>query len=296
MMRSPSIRIALLLFAALVVPACHDGGAVRRTTPPGGFGALTLKAALLSGRQEVPPVSPSATGAATLDLDASRTTVVATVTVSGLADITAAHIHVGAPGVDGPIIFPLALSSFISPLVVTLTSSHLLPAPAQGINTFADAVDAMLNGETYVNVHTTANPGGELRGQVGPVTLRAALNGAQEVPPAATGATGTMTLSLSNDQTVFSFSLSVSGLGNITAAHIHAGAPGVNGPILFTLATGPYSSPLTGSPNAGNLTPQPSVGIVTFEQAVDAMISGQTYVNVHTTAFADGEIRGQLLP
>ncbi|MGA9922556.1 MAG: CHRD domain-containing protein, partial [Isosphaeraceae bacterium] len=86
----------------------------------------------------------------------------------------AAHIHFGNPGVEGPILFP-----FIEPnannfpldvtsgtYVTTLTAASLIPDPADGINTFAEAVNAIEAGHTYFNIHTVAFPGGEIRGQI----------------------------------------------------------------------------------------------------------------------------------
>lgn len=48
----------------------------------------------------------------------------------------------------------------------TLTAANLLPSPANGINTFADAIAAIQNGNAYVNLHTGQFPGGEIRGQL----------------------------------------------------------------------------------------------------------------------------------
>jgi len=81
----------------------------------------------------------------------------------------AAHIHFGNPGVEGPILFP-----FLDfPIGVTsgafstiLTASNLLPDPGNGINTFAEAVNAIEAGHTYFNIHTVAFPHGEIRGQI----------------------------------------------------------------------------------------------------------------------------------
>lgn len=295
MVKIPSTRLVALFLAAVVVPACHDGGGVRRTTPPGGFGsAFTLKAVSLSGAQEAPPIVSSATGNGTVDIDSSRTTITATLNVTGLNNITAAHLHVGPLGVDGPIIFLLSAGTFTSPLVVTLTSADLVPSPAQGINTFADAVAALEAGEMYFNVHTAAFPDGEIRGQVGPVALSATLDGAQEAPLVTTSGSGTSTLTFNRDQSAFTVELNASSLVNVTAAHVHAAPPGVDGPIIFSLADGPYALPLTVSVSSLNFTPQPGAGISTYEQAVNAILSGNAYVNVHTVANPDGEIRGRL--
>jgi hypothetical protein len=79
------------------------------------------------------------------------------------------HIHFGDPDVNGPVIFPF--TNF--PTGVTtgaystvLTAANFLPDPADGINTFADAVNQIEGGHTYINIHTIAHPDGEIRGQL----------------------------------------------------------------------------------------------------------------------------------
>ncbi len=285
-------RVFALLLVLFLIPAC--GG-----SPGGGGGnggAHTLKAVVLSGPQEVPAVSTTATGDATLEVDANHTQISVTLNVSGLSNITEAHVHVGPPQQDGDIIFVLSSGSFTSPLTRTLTSADLVPSPGAGINTFSDAVNAVIDGKTYVNVHTLAHSGGEIRGQVGPVPLKASLNGTQETPPVSTSATGTMTLKFNDDQSSFTLTLKTYGLMNATDAHIHVGAIGVPGPIIFSLASGSVPSTLHLTVTSTDLTQQPGSGINNFNDAVDAMLSGNTYVNVHTVAHSGGEIRGQIGP
>jgi hypothetical protein len=294
------VRAAAFLLVAILLPACSDPE-VGPAPPPtgggggGGTGTTTFKAARLSGRQEVPPVVSTAGGDATVVIDATKTSIQVTVTFSGFTTaLTAAHIHVGLVGEDGPIIFPLASGAFASPLVVTLTEAAFTPQPTAGITTFSQAVSAIQEGRTYVNLHTTAFQDGEIRGQVGPVSLTAQLDGFQEVPAVLTAATGSMTLLLNNDQSAATLTLDFTGLSNVNAAHIHVAPVGVDGPIIFPLATASFASPLSATVTGTDLTPQPAGNVSTFAEAVDAMITGLTYVNVHTTANPDGEIRGQI--
>jgi hypothetical protein len=74
-----------------------------------------------------------------------------------------AHIHWGVVGEAGPVILPLAHGP--SPFSGTLTEADFAPAPG-GPQTFAEALDAMREGDTYINIHTEANGPGEIRGQV----------------------------------------------------------------------------------------------------------------------------------
>ena len=133
-----------------------------------GTGELS---AILTGAKEVPPVTTSAGGMATVIINDALTEIGFSLAVQDILNMAAAHIHVGARGVNGPVIFNLSLMDFASPLTGTLTAADLQVQAAQGVNTFADAVNVILSGNAYVNVHTTLNPGGEIRGQLGPIRM-----------------------------------------------------------------------------------------------------------------------------
>ena len=116
--------------------------------------------------------------------------------------------------------------------------------------------------------------------------FRANLTGAQEVPPNASQATGDVHVKLDNDGKSIRVLLKFQGLGsNFTAAHIHTGAVGTNGPPIVTFEGLPAAT--SGSLENFNAT-------LTDVQAAD-LEAGRLYVNVHTTAYPDGEIRGQLV-
>ena len=108
------------------------------------------------------------------------------------------------------------------------------------------------------------------------------LAGDQEVPPVATAASGTGTISIGEDGTV-SGSIQTTGIEG-TAAHIHLAAPGQNGPVAIPLAKsgkGRWSVP---------------AGAKLTEAQAEAHKAGNLYVNVHSAAHPGGEIRGQLKP
>ena len=95
--------------------------------------------------------------------------------VCNIKGVTQAHIHVGALGANGPIVIFLygfdSTGAFSAEDCKRLskgiaTPANLIPRPAIGINTWDDFVAALLAGNTYVNVHTLAFPGGEIRGQL----------------------------------------------------------------------------------------------------------------------------------
>ena len=108
----------------------------------------------LSGDKEVPPVTTTATGTGSIAVaaDGSVTGLVTTLGLMG----TAAHIHVGAAGVNGPVIIPL-----------TKATDNVWSVPP-GTKLTADQLQAYRAGGLYVNVHTEANKGGEIRSQLKP--------------------------------------------------------------------------------------------------------------------------------
>jgi hypothetical protein len=108
----------------------------------------------LSGDQEVPPVTTSAAGSGTITI-ADDKSVSGSVTTTGVAGI-AAHIHDGAPGKNGPVIVPLGK-----------TADNTWSVAAGAKLTDAQYADFKA-GNLYVNVHSAANKGGEIRGQLKP--------------------------------------------------------------------------------------------------------------------------------
>lgn len=124
----------------------------------------------LSGGNEVPGVSTGSAGTATISLDQATGVVTYRVDVYNMpVGTTAAHFHVGAPGVSGPVVVNFTVVTAISndfDIQGTASATSLVPRAAQGINSWDDFVQALQLGNIYVNVHSTANPGGEIRGQV----------------------------------------------------------------------------------------------------------------------------------
>ncbi len=141
---------------------------------------------------------------------------------------------------------------------------------------------ALLLGQLLVVATASAASGGG--------TFTAKLNGLHEVPSVATAGTGSANVIIAPDGKSLYVQVSWTHLSSpAVAAHIHLGAIGANGPIIFPFKIGP--SPLTTTLTAADFT---GAGGLTFDQAVDAIRTGGTYVNVHTAAHPGGEIRGQL--
>jgi len=135
------------------------------------------------------------------------------------------------------------------------------------------------------------------------------LNGAGEVPPRDTLAQGNVIFHLSDDGTALSYQLIAANIDNVVASHIHCAVAGVNGPVGVTLFLGTAGSGrFDGVLAKGTITaPDPgnACGWTTLDDVVAAMLSGNTYVNVHTNDgvaptntgpgdFPGGEIRGQV--
>jgi hypothetical protein len=112
-----------------------------------------MKAAL-DGKSEVPPVTSAATGTAELDYDPASKKLTWTVTYSGLSGpATAAHFH-------GP-----AEAGKNAGVAVAIPNAGTSPVSGSATLTDAQAAD-LAAGKYYINIHTAANPGGEIRGQV----------------------------------------------------------------------------------------------------------------------------------
>jgi hypothetical protein len=107
--------------------------------------------ATLNGASEVPPVQSTATGSATVNVDTATKKITWSVTYAGLTAM-AAHIHCGAAaGANAGVAVPLAVGT----------------SPITGSGTMTDSQLAELTaGKCYINIHTAANKGGEIRGQL----------------------------------------------------------------------------------------------------------------------------------
>ena len=116
---------------------------------------------------ETPPIATGGVAHASCTLNRSSLQIACTARVHNLVDLTAAHIHVGGPGVSGPVMInipdlPLRISDDFT-LTWTWTERDLTLRPAQGILKMLDVIESCSSGGCYLNFHTTANPGGEIR-------------------------------------------------------------------------------------------------------------------------------------
>ncbi|WP_052452387.1 CHRD domain-containing protein [Noviherbaspirillum autotrophicum] len=302
-------RICLAACALLALASCGGGGGdAGLTTPTPGSSTTTLAgaqelvntfAATLTGAEETPATASAAQGAGTIVVNPGTRVATATITTSGIV-ATAAQIQEGAPGAAGPIVFTLAETapgSAIWSSKFTLTDAQLT---------------ALQGGNFYFNVRSAGFPNGEIRGQIlsqqavaanstsgtfgtnatgsglnaaatGPTAFIAALRGTQEIPP--NPSTGQGSGAVLTDPARRSLLVAVTTSGIVgTAAHIQSGAPGTAGPIIVPLVETPAGSGVW----IANAT--------LSDDQYRVLTSGGLYLNVRSTSFPEGEIRGQILP
>jgi hypothetical protein len=135
-------------------------------------------------------------------------------------------------------------------------------------------------------------------------TFTAHLTGGAEVadPPVETRATGQAVFRLSQDGTELSYRLIVANIENVTQAHIHLAPAGANGPVVAWLYPGgPPAQLIPGRSSGvlaeGTITDANLFGPLagkTLADLVDHLRAGNAYVNVHTTVYPAGEVRGQI--
>ena len=142
------------------------------TTAPRAQGGKQTLVAILSGGSEAPTaVNTGAYGKATITIDPSAGEVTWVIDVFNYpTGLTASHIHVGAAGTAGPIIIDFApgIIGVSGPFQLSGSTRNFIARPAQGIRSMDEAMMAIAAGNAYVNVHSQANPGGEIRGQLCP--------------------------------------------------------------------------------------------------------------------------------
>jgi hypothetical protein len=246
---------------------------------------------VMTGSQERPsPTTSSGWGNATVNFtDATHTAINVAITVKGLtSSITGAHIHLKDPGSEvGSIkVGFTTLTSFVNGKL-----NGTFPIAA------ADAAALLANPSNfYMNVHTTQNPGGEIRGDLTPisgqfVTFAGELRGANEAPnPTSSSAVGAyfITIDLFNKTLTWDVTSTVA---NPTLAHIHPGAAGAANSPLITFASS--ASAFTNGRTTGTV----SIAGLSDAQIADILANPQNYyVNVHSTGSPGGEIRGQMAP
>lgn len=243
--------------------------------------------AMANTAQEMPePMGADGNGLALVSLNYTMDTLFYEVQAEGMTGaITGAHFHDGASGVNGGVLISLTddimgnrISGFVAGAALTV----------ENINKF-------LSGGIYINLHTAANPAGEIRGQVYKLaregyTLK--LEGEQEVPEVMTNGSGSGIVSIDRDQTNAHFMMAFNDLtGPFTVSHFHNAAEGVNGDVIFDL--GPFFTGINDYDAAFGYWTSEDVNAFDAAAAM-AFRNEMVYVNVHSAEFPGGELRGQV--
>jgi Cu/Zn superoxide dismutase len=168
-MRSHALVLVTALAATAVISACGSD-------KPTGPTVTTFNAALASTNERNNDGTPktinsTATGTAVFTLTGN--TMNFTITVANLTGAaTASHIHVGGANQNGAVVVPFAITTGVSSGTLVTGSFDITtnPASGTGLGTATISGDSLMKlintGNAYVNVHTAANPGGEMRGQL----------------------------------------------------------------------------------------------------------------------------------
>jgi Cu/Zn superoxide dismutase len=234
-----------------------------------------LLSAKMDNASEVPSIGGlSGTGVGTFMFNPTRDSLCINITFNNLSgSASGAHIHNGASGVNGGVAIDLTPYIVGNRIIATITGTILTTGFKSN----------MLKGLTYINIHTSANQNGEIRGQINlesDMAFTGVIDGAQA--SVATNANGYAVFNVAKHQGTVKFYVVVNGLsGSIMSAHLHMGAVGVSGGVVQDVST--Y---INGNTITGVFTP--SAGVIA------SLMAGNIYINIHTAANPNGEIRGQL--
>ncbi|MBI1765821.1 MAG: CHRD domain-containing protein [Acidobacteria bacterium] len=246
------------------------------------------------------------------NITAGTITFIAQVQFPGSVSFNGFHIHEGAAGIAGPVRFNTGLSG-TNTRDFASGAGLILPDPV--VVTDLAALARLLANPAgfYVNLHSSVNPGGAIRGQFTTLTESlsntVAMTGAQEVPPitnAEANATGTGTLTfnptrnalgvINGGNVTFTVDYNFPGATTFTGLHIHEGPAGAAAGVVINTGLNGAASALV-SPTGKGLV-SITVPITTAAQigALTRLIANPTgfYVNIHTTLNGGGAVRGQL--
>lgn len=272
--------------------------------------------AVLSAAKEVPPVALNATGVGTVWVhvvrDASGQITSGSVdyqvnfTFPGAVTVNNMHIHSGGPTVSGPVVIQSGINS--TPVVSadgkgSIRIQYQLPSTdtAELASLKAFLQDP---GSFYLNLHTTDNPGGVIRGQLARAdmtVLMGLMSAAKEVPPIADSTASAIASVIvlrtpDSGLVIFDANYSFPAAIGITGFHIHNGPAGVNASVVIN--TGLSGTVPSDPSGAGNLHYEAEVNMqsaAAVRTLNDLFVDpSRAYVNIHTTVSPGGAMRGQL--
>lgn len=255
--------------------------------------ATTFYIAPLSGAGQTPPFETDAFGTVALEISEDRAYV--TGSFAGLSSdyntTVGSHIHTGMAGQNSDVVFPLqATLGGDNRSGVYLAADNTLTVDFNQRSDFSAR-------KNYVNIHTVAQPGGAIRGQLLPLAtayFTASLLASNEPNPIASEGRGSVKLELTGNTLSASGSFrSLAGLLAVDiggGAHIHIGAAGETGAVVF-----PLTPSQTGNLSGGVFTSADNTFTLSDDQ-IDALFNEMYYINIHSLLAQDGEIRSQILP
>jgi len=262
--------------------AAHTAGEVRGQILP-TTSNISRVAVPLSGQEVSTAVNTAGTGKGVLLIDSSTGDVFGAVSTRNLQGAaTAGHLHSGAPGTNGAVMVILSQDG---------NDSNLFTVPA---STTLNATDlaSLLAGNTYLQIHSAAHATGEVRGQAllegGAINrIEVPLSGEEVSTAVNTTGAGKGVLLVNNTTGDVFGALSTNNLqGTATAAHIHDGAPGINGAVMVILSQDSSDTNLYNVPASTTLS----------SSDLATLMAGNSYLQVHSTQHTTGEVRGQVLP
>lgn len=267
--------------------------------------ALTAQAqivqfnATLTAAQETTASTSAATGSAIMLYDVGANTFDLIVTLSNFSNtITASHIHEGAAGTAGPVVTGLGSESVYSRNGNTVTAVFH-DVPHQGTKL------TLLQNGAYYNVHSAAFPGGEIRGQLiaQPKRLVANLTVAQEqaafpnvnLAGANLADFGAAVMYYNPGTNRISLRISVFNFRNtMNNSHFHEGAVGVSGGVVQNLGNNANAGGYTNVNGFIDGSFDIPYGTGTVGDPIK-LLTGGAYINLHSTTFTSGELRGQVV-
>lgn len=250
----------------------------------------------LSGANEWPVVTTRASGQVLAHLKGDSVRLVGSFGNLSTPVLTSldggAHLHTGWAGQNGGI--TITLDADLSD--DEMSGAFMLAD--NGYELDDDQLEQMIQRGIYLNIHTTAHPSGELRGQVLPesqAVFTAFLNGNQQIPSVTTTGRGMVKVELIGTKITASGSFSdlTSDLRTEIAggAHLHAGYPGQSGPVVY-----PLTAATDDADDARNSRFLPMANTFMIgEGGVDTLMRRFFYTNIHSDDHQGGEIRGSVL-